>query len=288
MAESKEKKKHTITHDFTGVPFDDDFPGKNNVVTLYDLTDKTAIVTGAAHGLGRQIALGLASCGANVVVADIDVPGSEETSNGVEELGCKALTLKVDVTQWPEVTQMVEKSMATFGKIDICFNIPGINIRKPILELTPEEFNQVIDVNLKGVFNCAKAVGEVMVKQQRGKMINMASILGICGAINQGAYAASKGAIIQLTKVLGLEWAESNVQVNALAPGYHMTVGPIAKQYTETPEGRKMVGDILAKIPQGRIAHSAEIIGPALFLASEASNFVTGSVLTPDGGWTAQ
>ncbi len=288
MVESKETKKHSIIHDFTGVPFDDEFPGKDKVLSLHDFTGKTAIVTGAAHGLGRQIALGLASCGADIVVADIDVPGSEETSKGVEELGRKALTLNVNVTKWSEAIKMVEETVATFGKIDICFNIPGINIRKPVLELTSEEFSQVIDVNLNGMFNCAKAVGEIMVKQKRGKMINMASIMGICGTKNQSAYAASKGGIIQLTKVLGLEWAESNVQVNAIAPGYHMTIGPIAKQYIETPEGAQMVGDIVSKIPQGRIAHSSEIIGPALFLASEASNFVTGSVLTPDGGWTAQ
>jgi gluconate 5-dehydrogenase len=281
-------KKNNLAHGLAGVPLDDEFPGKIEVKKMFDLTNKTAIVTGAANGLGKQIALGLASFGADVVAADIDVQGAKETAKRIEEMGRKSLVVNVNVTNLAEIDEMVEKTLNKFGQINICFNIPGINIRKPALEMTTDEFDQVIDINLKGLFYCARAVGKIMVAQKSGKIINMASIMGICGTQNQSAYAASKGGIIQFTKGLALEWAKSNVQVNAIAPGYHMTIGPLAKQYLETVEGRQMMESILMKIPQDRVAHSSEIIGPAVFLASDASNYVTGTVIVPDGGWTAQ
>jgi gluconate 5-dehydrogenase len=270
------------------IPTEDEFPGAGTVRMLFDLTDKIALVTGAAGGLGRQISLGLASFGADVAVADIDLKGAEDTAQEIRRLGKRGLAVQVDVAHWPQVERMVQETVGAFGTIDICFNIPGINIRKPVLELAPEEFSKVVDLNLKGMFYCAKAAGEIMVRKKRGKMINMASIYGICGAPIQSAYASSKGGIIQLTRVLALEWAPFNVQVNAIAPGYHMTLGPLAKQYLETPMGKTMMEAILSKTPQGRVAHASEIIGPAVFLASNASNYVTGTVIVPDGGWTAQ
>lgn len=270
------------------IPASDEFPGPDVIRSLFDLHGRTALVSGAASGLGKQIALGLASFGADLVVADINLAGAEQTADRIQSAGRKAVPLKVDVTQWNDVSAMVDRTQDAFGRIDICFNTPGINIRKPALDLSPEEYGQVLDLNLKGLFYCCKAVGAVMVKQGRGKVVNVASIFGLCGGPVQSAYASSKGGIVQLTKVLALEWAPHNVQVNTLAPGYHMTMGPIAKQYLETPEGKVMQQRILEKIPQGRIAHASEIIGPAVFLASDASNYVTGSVLVPDGGWTAQ
>jgi len=274
--------------EFDRIPPSDEFPGAEVVRRFFDLTDRIALVTGAASGLGRQIALGLASFGADLAVADINFAGAEETARKVHAVGRKAVALQVDITKWEDVREMVDRTTAEFGRVDICFNIPGINIRKPVLDLSPEEYGQVVDLNLKGIFLCCKAVGAVMVEQRRGKVINMASIFGICGGPLQSAYASSKGGIVQLTKVLALEWAPHNVQVNTLAPGYHFTMGPIARQYLETPEGKAMIGAILGKIPQGRIAHASEIIGPAVFLASDASNFTTGAVLVADGGWTAQ
>jgi NAD(P)-dependent dehydrogenase (short-subunit alcohol dehydrogenase family) len=269
------------------MPPDDAFPGPDVIRKLFDLSGKVALVTGAASGLGRQIALGLASFGADVAAADINLPGAEETAEAVGGIGRSPCAIRVDVADWSQVSQMVRKVVEQYGRLDICFNVPGINIRKPALELSPEEYGQVVDLNLKGLFYCSKAAGEVMVGRKRGKIINMASIFGLCGGPLQSAYASSKGGLIQLTKVLALEWAAANVQVNALAPGYHMTFGPIAKQYLETPEGKAMMEAILGKIPQGRVAHASEIIGPAVFLASDASNYVTGTVIVPDGGWTA-
>ncbi|MEW6333226.1 MAG: SDR family oxidoreductase [Thermodesulfobacteriota bacterium] len=270
------------------IPANDDFPGPDAARKFFDLSDRIALVTGAASGLGRQIALGLASFGADLAVADINFAGAEETAGKVRALGKRAVPLQVDITKWDEAKGMVDKTLDAFGRIDICFNIPGINIRKPALDLSPEEYGQVVDLNLKGIFYCCKAVGAVMVKQGRGKVINMASIFGICGGPLQSAYASSKGGIVQLTKCLALEWAPHNVQVNTLAPGYHFTMGPIARQYLETAQGKAMIDGIVGKIPQGRIAHASEIIGPAVFLASDASNFTTGAIVAPDGGWTAQ
>ncbi len=274
--------------DLPGLPADDEFPGAAVVSKMFSLEGKVALVTGAASGLGRQIALGYASFGADVAVADINLEGAEATAAAIKEIGKRALPIKVDVRVWEEAKGMVEKAVAEFGRVDICFNIPGINIRKPALDLTAEEYDQVVDLNLKGIFYCAKAAGEAMVPQSSGKIINMASIFGLVGNWTQAAYASSKGGIIQLTKVLAIEWAPNNIQVNALAPGYHMTLGPIARPYLDTPEGRAIVEVLISKIPQARMAHASEIIGPAVFLASDASNFVTGAVLVPDGGWTAQ
>jgi NAD(P)-dependent dehydrogenase (short-subunit alcohol dehydrogenase family) len=271
-----------------GMPSEDDFPGPDVIRRLFDLSGKVALVTGAASGLGRQIALGLASFGADVAAADIDLPGAEATAQAVGEIAGTACAIQVDVSDWSRVEQMIQKVLEQYGRLDICFNVPGINIRKPVLELSPEEYSQVVDLNLKGVFHCSKAAGEVMVRQKKGKIINMGSIFGLCGGPLQSAYASSKGGLVQLTKVLALEWATDNVQVNALSPGYHMTFGPIAREYLETPPGEAMVAAILGRIPQGRVAHASEIIGPAVFLASDASDYVTGAVIVPDGGWTAQ
>jgi NAD(P)-dependent dehydrogenase (short-subunit alcohol dehydrogenase family) len=250
---------------------------------LFDLSDKVALVTGAASGLGKMIAYGLATYGANVVLADVDFKGAQKTLKIMEDLGKNGLAIQVDVANWDEVRRMVEDTVSAFNRIDISFNIPGINIRKHALELTPDEFDKVIDINLKGTFHCARAVGEIMVNQNQGKMINMASVFGCVGQERQAGYASSKAGVINLTKVLGLEWAQHNVQVNAIAPAYFKT--PLTTWTTEEPEFFKWT---LQQSPQGRFAEPWEIIGPSVFLASEASSFITGTVLLVDGGWTAQ
>ncbi len=255
-----------------------DFAGK-----IFDLTGKVALVTGAASGLGRMIALGVAKFGADVMVADINLQGAQNTLEMIKNIGRKALAIKVNVTNWAEVKQMVENITDNFDRIDISFNIPGINIRKNALELTPEEYDRIIQINLKGIFLCAKAAGEAMVKQKKGKMINMSSIFGHVAMERQAGYASSKGGVIQLTRVLALEWAPYNVQVNTLAPGFFRT--PLTEWSTKEPN---LYQEMLKISPQGRFAEPWEIIGPSVFLASEASSFVTGTVLFVDGGWTAK
>ncbi len=249
---------------------------------IFDLTGEIALVTGAASGLGRAIAFGLAAYGADLVLADINDAGLEEVSHSIErETGKQVLTVRADISKEEDVSNMVEAALDRFGTIDICINNPGINCRKPVLELSLEEYERVINVNQKGVFLCVKEVGKVMVEQRKGKMINMASALGLIAMKNQAAYASSKGAVIQLTKVLALEWAPFNVQVNAIAPGFIKT--PLTDQLSS--DYRQ---EAIEQCPQERFAEIDEIIGGALFLASRASSFVTGSSLVIDGGWNAR
>jgi NAD(P)-dependent dehydrogenase (short-subunit alcohol dehydrogenase family) len=253
------------------------------VPSLFDLKGKVALVTGAASGLGRAIAIGLAAHGADVVTADLNVDGASATSAVIRDLGRRTETLAVDVTDWAQVTAMVEQGVATLGRIDIAFNVPGINIRKLALEMTPEEFRQVIEVNLIGVFHCAKAIGAVMVQQGEGRMVNIASMMGHIGGTNSAAYTASKHAVVGLTKVLALEWASSGVRVNALCPGF-------ARSALTAPwlANRELTSARETQTPLGHIADPWEMVGPSLFMVSDASNFMTGASLIVDGGWTIQ
>jgi gluconate 5-dehydrogenase len=255
----------------------------DSISTLFDLSGKIALVTGAASGLGQAICCGLAKYGADVVAADLNEKGAKKTLECITDSGREGIAVKVDVTQWSEVKAMVRSALNNLGRIDISFNIPGINIRKPALELSPEEYHRIIEVNLEGTFLCAKAVGEVMVRQKKGKMINMSSIFGHVGQKKQAGYASSKAGVINLTRVLALEWAQHNVQVNAIAPAHFKT--PITEWAAKEPEFFEWT---IQQNPQKRFAEPWEIIGPSVFLASEASSFITGSVLFVDGGWTAQ
>ncbi|MCC7368291.1 MAG: SDR family oxidoreductase [Chloroflexi bacterium] len=248
---------------------------------LFDLSGKVALVTGAASGLGRAIAIGLAVHGADVVVADLNLAGAQATAGVIAGLGRKTLAIGVDVTSWEQVVSMVEQTVAAFARIDISFNVPGINVRKPALEMTSEEFRSVIDVNLTGVFHCARAVGEVMVRQGGGRMVNIASMFGHAGSRRSAAYTASKHAVVGLTRVLALEWAEHGVRVNSLGPGY--TRSALTEPWMSDPVTAR---DREQATPMGRFADPWEMVGPAIFMVSDASTFMTGAGLIVDGGYT--
>lgn len=248
--------------------------------SLFDLSGKTALVTGAASGLGRAIAIGLAVHGADVATADINLAGAEATAALIRDLGRTSAAIAVDVTDWDQVTRMVDDAVAALGRIDIAFNVPGINIRKLALEMTPEEFRRVIDVNLVGVFHCARAIGAVMVRQGEGRMVNIASMLGHTASANSAAYTASKHAVVGLTKVLALEWAASGVRVNALCPGF--TRSALTEPWMSN---REVAAAREAQTPLGRFAVPWEMVGPSLFMVSDASTFMTGASLIVDGGW---
>lgn len=248
-----------------------------------DVQDKVALVTGGSKGIGYAMALALAKYGADIVLVSRNPEEGEEAAGNIRKLGRKAVALKADVTDSREVQTAIDRALQEFGRIDILVNNAGMNIRKPVTDYAESEWDQVLNTNLKGVFLVAQAVGKVMIKQKKGKVINISSILGSIGMPWQAAYASSKGGINQLTKVLALEWAPYNIQVNAIAPTYIKT--PMTAGWLSDPE---RYTKILDSTPMGRVGENADLVGPVVFLASEASNYITGQVIHVDGGWTAQ
>jgi NAD(P)-dependent dehydrogenase (short-subunit alcohol dehydrogenase family) len=254
----------------------------SGVQNIFRLDGYVSVVTGGASGLGEAIALGLAHFGSEVILFDMNPAGLERVKGRVEGLGARCDTYTGDVTSWERILECREAIRKKQGKVDVLVNCAGMNIRKPVLELKPEEYRKVTDVDLYGTFLCCKAFGEMMVACGSGSIINMASIHAHVTMEKQAGYASSKGGIVQLTKVLALEWAKHNVRVNALSPAHHKT--PLVIELVKDPAWYK---DLVGRIPLGRFGEAYEIIGPAVFLASKASSFMTGISLLTDGGWTA-
>lgn len=253
-------------------------------IRQFDLTGKSAIITGGSKGLGLAMAAGLASAGANVMLVNRNADeGAAAAQELATDYGIKALSFAADVSNAEQAEAMAKAAFDAFGQIDILINSAGINIRGPIDELTPAEFSKVMEVNVTGTWLCCRAVTPYMKTAGRGSIINLASTLGLVGLSNRTPYTASKGAVVQMTRALALELAPFKINVNAICPGPFLTEMnlPIA----DTEEGLKFVVGATAL---GRWGELREIQGAAIFLASEAGSYMVGSMLTVDGGWTAR
>ena len=241
------------------------------------LKGKVALVTGAAQGIGKAVALLLARNGADIVVSDINLEKAEETAKEIESIGAKAMAVKVDVANLSDVEGMVVAILERFDKIDILVNNAGITRDKLILRMTEEDWNAVLNVNLKGTFHCTKAVIRHMAKQRSGKIVSIASVVGEMGNAGQVNYAASKAGVIGLTKTIAREFAQRGINVNAIAPGYIET--PMTDVLSE-----KVKEELRRLIPMERLGKPEDVAEAVLFLVSEESNYITGHVLKVNGG----
>ncbi len=242
------------------------------------LLNKIAIVTGGAQGIGKSIVRKLASEGANCVIVDVDIQNAETTAKEIkEEFNVETLVFKVDVSNFQEVQNCIDETFKKFGKIDILVNNAGITKDNLILKMTEEEWNKVLDINLKGCFNFIKAVSKYMLKQRSGRIINIASVVGLMGNPGQANYSASKGGLIALTKTVAKEFASRNILVNAVAPGY------IKTRMTEalSEEQKKKLQEY---IPLNRLGEPEDVANVVWFLSIEESSYITGQVISVNGG----
>lgn len=255
---------------------------QNLKIPSFDLNGKKALVTGGSKGIGLAIAAGLAHFGAEVLITGRDEKALEKVVKELKADGHNIRWKTADVTSSNEISELFEYIDQEFGEIDILVNNAGMNIRKPLLDVTESDWDRVLDTNLKGMFLVGQQAAKRMVRQKSGRIINISSIMGKIGSPMQSSYAASKGGIDQLTKVWAAELAEHNVNVNALAPAYIKT--PMTEPFLKDPE--RLEG-IVGRTMMKRMGEVDEMIGPAVFLASDASTYVTGQIIYIDGGWTA-
>ena len=242
-----------------------------------DLTGKVALVTGAAQGIGKAVAMLLAQRGADIIISDINLEKAEETSKEIATLGPRAMAIRANVAVVEEVEKMVQAIIERFGQIHILVNNAGIARDKLLLRMTEEDWDLVLDINLKGTFNCTKAVIRYMSKQRYGKIVNIASVVGEMGNAGQANYSASKAGVIGFTKTIAREFASRGINVNAIAPGYIVT--PMTEVLPE-----KAKEDLKRMIPMERLGQPEDVAQAALFLVSEASNYITGQVINVNGG----
>ncbi|MFZ2356630.1 MAG: 3-oxoacyl-[acyl-carrier-protein] reductase [Candidatus Omnitrophota bacterium] len=239
--------------------------------------DKVALITGSAQGIGREIALSFASEGAIVVISDINLEKAAQTAKEIEALGRRSLVLELNVTDFVQVEAAINKILDKFTKVDILVNNAGITKDNLMLRMSDGDWDAVINVNLKGTFNCTKAVSKVMIKQRSGKIVNIASIIGIIGNAGQANYSASKAGIIALTKTTAKELASRNINVNAVAPGFIQT-DMTAKLSEEVKQ------KMLEVIPMNKLGVPQDVANACVFLASEEAGYITGQTIVVDGG----
>lgn len=244
---------------------------------MNQLQGKVALVTGGVRGIGKAIVLELARQGSDVVICDIDVSEADQITLEIQELNVRSLTIQADISAATEVDSLIEQALKTFGHIDILVNNAGITRDNLLMRMSEEEWDSVIQINLKGAFLCTKKVIRGMMKQRYGKIVNISSVVGVMGNVGQANYAASKGGLIAFTRSIAKEAASRNIQVNAVAPGYIET-----EMTKDLPQEVK--DSFLADIPAGRPGQPVDIAQVVSFLASPASDYVTGQVICVDGG----
>jgi 2-deoxy-D-gluconate 3-dehydrogenase len=253
-------------------------------VPSFSLPGKVAVVSGGRRGIGKAIALALAEAGADIAICDRVTDDGElnAVAEEVKRLGRRSLAVQTDITKKADVDNLAQRVVDEFGVIDILVNNAAMNIMAPLLELREEGWDRVIDTDLKGYYLCSQAVGKIMVSQKRGNIINIASTAAMYTAPEMGAYCIAKAGVVMLTKVLAVELAQYNIRVNAIAPS--MVKTKFSEPLWSDPETLK---EIESGIPLGRLAEPSDIIGAALFLASDASSYITGHTIVVDGGSSA-
>ncbi|WP_077342265.1 SDR family oxidoreductase [Pseudocolwellia agarivorans] len=250
---------------------------------LFSLQGKTALVTGASRGLGQALAVGLAKAGATVICASSKLGGTDKTLKLIKEANGTAFDLAADLSSEEQVEKLAKDALAITGQVDVLINNGGTISRFPATDYPMNEFKKVIDVNVNSVFQLSQLIGREMIKNGYGKIINIASMLSYSGGMTVPAYTASKHAVAGITRALANEWAGQNIQVNAIAPGYFRTDNTQALQ--DNPERNQQ---IQARIPAGEWGEPEQLVGAAIFLSTQASDYVNGHILAVDGGWLAR
>ena len=248
---------------------------------LFNLSGKVAIVTGTSRGLGQYFARALAKAGADLVITSRELSRLNEFKQEIESLGRKALAVQLDVLSQSDIDNMVQMTIKEYGKIDILVNNAGLNIRNPSIEFSPEDWDTVLDTNLKGSFFCAQAVAREMIKRNYGRIINMGSCTCVFGMEGIAPYTASRGAVLLMTRSLAAEWGRFGITVNVLSPGWFKTA-----QNAVLYENKEWLKYITDRIPLNRPGKPNDLDGTVVFLASDASEYITGQIILVDGGFT--
>lgn len=249
----------------------------------FQLTDKIAVITGASMGIGYGLAKALAHAGATVIAAARNLEALQQLCQEIREEGGKAFPVELDVTNLSQIKNVMEQVAKKHGRIDILVNNAGLGYNHPALEVTEEDWDSMMDVNLKGLFFCCQAAGRIMLEQGFGRIINMSSQASVVGIRDHAVYCTTKGGVNQLTRVLALEWAEKGVTVNAVGPTFTYTPGT-----AERLDDPDYLEGVLDRIPARKVAKIKDVAGAVIYLASSAGDLVNGTILLVDGGWTAQ